>query len=141
MSMIDIGRKLWRLRHLHDHLDEFYDPIDRGTALITGDAAGNTYGPWQEMVAATSEDRWLIGFLGELDIADNYTIEIGTGVALSEVPLETEFKHEAQVVDTEVNLTCKDKFVPAGVRVAARLKTVGGGGAAISDSSLKWRKY
>lgn len=141
MSLIDIGRKFWRLRHLHDHLDEFYDPPDRGTALITGDLVADTYGPWQQMVAATSEDRWLIGFVGEFDVADNYTIEMSTGAALSEVPLETEFKHEAQAVDTEVNLGCKEKFVPAGARVAARTKTTGGGSSTITESSLKWRKY
>lgn len=121
------------LYELHkDLMKPYYLPADGGIATVTGDGAANAFGPWIQITASLGSDSWMTGLEGELDNVDKYTIEIGIGTN----PI-AEFKFEAQATDTSINIGCSERFIPEGSQVQIRLKTVGGGSATLTDSSIR----
>jgi len=117
-------------------LEQRLYPANSGVATITGGAA-NLYGAWQEILSAAqmTQQMYLVGFEGEFDAADIYTVEIGVGAIASEVGI-CEFGWEPQNADETAKLDCWPQLLESGVRVAARLKTTGGGNKTISNSKI-----
>jgi hypothetical protein len=125
-----VPKELHDVEH-HIHHDSLVVPDGAVPVTLTcGTAAAWTWGSWVEMVSAGSapdeefDFHWLL--LRDISANSDYEIQIGAGGAGSEVVQTTLTAFKSAGFSQEGSLSIMCPQIPAGTRVAARVRSASG---------------